>query len=73
MSKTALDYALETIEEYTKLSVNNPDNKFRIPYNDEKEIWKDQLEKMSIQIKLDTILERLPYEINGVKDVKRTK
>ena len=70
MKKTALTYALETIEQYSNTSILNPKNQKRMSFNDDHAQWIDQLERMSIQIKLDTILERLPYEIDkGVDNV----
>lgn len=65
MSKTALNYALETIKEYQEISILNPDNMpGGVKLASQYEKWIEQLDRMSIHIKLDTILERLPYERN---------
>ena len=65
MSKTALNYALENIKEYEEISILNPDNMpGGVKLASQYEKWNEQLGRMSIHIKLDTILERLPYERN---------
>lgn len=57
---TALDYALETIKKYEEISIKNPrNNSWNTPAAEAE--WAKALEAMTIQIKLDTILERLPY------------
>ena len=65
MSLTALNYALESIKKYEEISILNPDNiPGGVKLASQYEKWNEQLDRMSIHIKLDTILERLPYERN---------
>lgn len=65
MSLTALNYALESIKKYEEISILNPDNiPGGVKLASQYEKWMEQLDRMSIHIKLDTILERLPYERN---------
>jgi hypothetical protein len=61
---TALDYALETIKKYEEISIKNPrNNSWNTPAAEAE--WVKTLEAMTIQIKLDTILERLPYIVEN--------
>ena len=61
---TALDYAIETIKKYEEISIKNPrNNSWNTPAAEAE--WVKTLEAMTIQIKLDTILERLPYIVEN--------
>jgi hypothetical protein len=65
MSKTARDYALEQIEKYEQSSILNPQNSpGSLVTASQYENWFKTLDNRSLHIKLDTILERLPYERN---------
>ena len=65
MSKTALDYALEQIEKYEQSSIHNPQiSSGGIVTASQYENWFKVLDNRSLHIKLDIILERLPYERN---------
>lgn len=65
MSRTALDYALETIKKYEETSILNPENSpSTVVLASQYDNWFKTLDNRSIHIKLDTILERLPYERN---------
>lgn len=55
--KNALDYANETLEIYKRKSPYNPDNGFSVGLD----VWQQKYAEAEINVKLDTILERLPY------------
>ena len=64
MKKTALTYATENIEWYKRHSVMNPYNKSTGVYSlEEVDKWNDSLRDLKIVTYLETILERLPYEM----------
>jgi hypothetical protein len=63
MKRNALDYARETIKEYTDKSILNPYNRAgNVMFEGERLKWNEHLQNVKIVTYLETILERLPYE-----------
>ena len=63
MKRHALDYARETIKEYTDKSILNPYNRAgNVMSEGERLRWNEHLQNVKIINYLETILERLPYE-----------
>jgi hypothetical protein len=65
MKRNALDYARETIKEYTDKSILNPYNKYALDVITEGERlkWNENLQNVKIITYLETILERMPYDV----------
>ena len=61
--KTAFHYANESIDWYRKHSILNPENrKGNLKFINEIKEWDEHFKWEILNIKLDTILERLPFE-----------
>lgn len=64
--KTALHYAQETLQEYADKSILNPMNK-KFSFASETERWEKHFNEQRIITYLETILERLPYNLEKKK------
>jgi hypothetical protein len=66
--KNALDYAQETLKMYSDESVINPYNRkaSAVIFESERIEWHKRYNEQKIITYLETILERLPYEISDV-------
>ena len=67
--KTALHYAQETLKIYSEGSVNNPYNRkaTAVIFESERIEWRKRFNEQKIITYLETILERLPYEVSNEK------
>ena len=64
--KTALQYAQETLKMYSDKSTLNPMNRQnRLYFESEIKEWDKRFNEMKIVVYLETILERLPYEVKN--------